>query len=246
MPARNKSALDMLKERGAAQRNGKGTPPNPPARQSPSAPAPSAPAPKKKVRQLEQYKPFPTEAMPSPLREYVTQSAVAMGCDPAFVALPVLAVVASMVGNTRVIKLKGGWTEPCVVWAAIVGDSGSLKTPAYLKAVAPVLAQQKRLREEYKQELANYADEVEKYKAAKAEAKENGTEPPEEPEQPVLKRVVVSDSTIEKLAELLEDNPRGLLLARDELAAWLGSFGRYKGRAGGSDLPHWLEMFRAG
>jgi DNA polymerase-1 len=44
----------------------------------------------------------------------------------------------------------------------------------------------------------------------------------------------------------LQDNPRGVLVARDELAGWLASFTRYKGKAGGSDLPHWLEMFRAG
>src|SRR5262249_57951207 len=65
------------------------------------------------------------------------------------------------------------------------------------------------------------------------------------PEKPACHRVVTSDPTIEKLADLLEDNPRGLLVARDELGGWLGSFTRYKGRSGGSDLPGWLEMFRA-
>src|SRR5262249_1143219 len=36
------------------------------------------------------------------------------------------------------------------------------------------------------------------------------------------------------------------LVARDELTGWLGSFTRYKGKAGGTDLPNWLEMHRAG
>src|SRR5262249_16233783 len=66
------------------------------------------------------------------------------------------------------------------------------------------------------------------------------------PEEPSLQRVITSDVTIEKLAEILEDNTRGLLAARDELAGWIGSFTRYKGKAGGTDLPNWLEMFRAG
>jgi hypothetical protein len=52
--------------------------------------------------------------------------------------------------------------------------------------------------------------------------------------------------TIEKLAEILEDNPGGTLVARDELAGWLGSFTRYKAQKGGTDLPNWLEMHRAG
>src|SRR5262249_48566712 len=29
-------------------------------------------------------------------------------------------------------------------------------------------------------------------------------------------------------------------------AGWIGSFTRYKGKAGGSDLPNWLEAHRAG
>ena len=35
-------------------------------------------------------------------------------------------------------------------------------------------------------------------------------------------------------------------MARDELAGWLGSFARYKGKSGGSDLPNWLEISTAG
>jgi Protein of unknown function (DUF3987) len=48
------------------------------------------------------------------------------------------------------------------------------------------------------------------------------------------------------LAGLLADNPKGLAVVRDELGGWLGSFSRYKGKAGGSDLPNWLELSRAG
>ena len=49
--------------------------------------------------------------------------------------------------------------------------------------------------------------------------------------------------TVEALAPLLQANPRGLLLARDELAGWVGSFDRYSG--GGrskSDAANWLSM----
>ena len=65
------------------------------------------------------------------------------------------------------------------------------------------------------------------------------------PEKPACRRVVTSDPTIEKLSDLLQYNPRGLLVARDELGGWLSNFTRYKGKSGGSDLPGWLEMFRA-
>jgi hypothetical protein len=61
-----------------------------------------------------------------------------------------------------------------------------------------------------------------------------------------MHRACVSDITIEKLAEMLEDNQRGLLVARDELAGWFGSFMKYKAAGAGSDVPNWLELHQGG
>ncbi len=198
---------------------------------------------KKPVRLLLPYKPFPVEVLPDPLRRYVRESAAALGCDPSYVALPVLAVAASAIGNARSIRLKASWFEPCVVWAGIVGESGTLKSPAYHRAVSPLFRRQKQLLQQWKDEHLKYLEDLADYKAKKKSGEEDLGDPPEEPLQ---RRVVVSDVTIEKLAEVLEDNPRGILVARDELAGWLMSFSRYKGKSGGSDLPNWLEMHRAG
>jgi DNA polymerase I-like protein with 3'-5' exonuclease and polymerase domains len=209
-------------------------------------PAPPG-GPRKRPRAVAPYAPFPVDALPTPLGEYVRQGAAALGCDPAYLALPVLAVVASVIGGTRTIRLKRGWEEPSVVWSAIVGDSGTLKSPAYLKAVAYLFRLQKRLLVEFKAAAAAYQQELADYKAAKKLFdKKEGPDPGDPPEPPVLQRVICSDTTIEKLAQILEDNPRGTLVARDELAGWLGSFCRYKGKGGGTDLPNWLEMYRAG
>ena len=95
--------------------------------------------------------------------------------------------------------------------------------------------------------MVAYQEALAEHKAKKKKATE-GTcpDPGDPPLEPVLRRVVCSDVTIEKLADVLADNPRGVLVARDELAGWLGSYTRYKGKGGGTDLPHWLEMFRAG
>jgi len=67
--------------------------------------------------------------------------------------------------------------------------------------------------------------------------------PPTKPEQPSAARYIVSDTTMEALAPLLLTNPRGMLLARDELAGWFGSFDRYTGGKGGGDSAHWLSMY---
>ena len=103
------------------------------------------------------------------------------------------------------------------------------------------------LRNKFKADLAEYEQAKAVYADKKKKAKADGVEFTEEPpERPTPHRVVVSDITVEKIAAVLEDNPRGTFLLRDELAAWFGSFTRYKGKAGGSDVPGWLEMHRAG
>src|SRR5262249_12505842 len=66
----------------------------------------------------------------------------------------------------------------------------------------------------------------------------------EEPEKPIQGRLYASDVTVPALAPILLENPKGLLVYRDELSAWLNSFDEYKSRSG-SDLPNWLSMFRA-
>lgn len=200
---------------------------------------------KKKVRSLAPFKPFPLEALPEPIREFVRQHAKVFGIDPSYVALPALAAVGSLIGTTRTIKLRRGWAEFAIIWSAIVGDSGTLKSPAFLVAVAYLYRLQKQMKKEFKKALAQYQTDLADYKERKKQSKEDGSDPGDAPEPPVLKRVVCSDITIEKLAQILEDNPRGVLVARDELAAWLASFTRYKS-SGGTDLPNWLEMHRAG
>jgi hypothetical protein len=113
--------------------------------------------------------------------------------------------------------------------------------------MTPLARLQRRLLEDYKQAVAKHEKDVEEWREKKRAAdKGDGDDPGEKPEPPVYRRVFVSDITIEKLAEVLEDNPRGVLVARDELSGWLGSFSRYKARGAGSDLPNWLEMSRAG
>lgn len=198
------------------------------------------------IARLDAYRPFPIDALPNPLGPYVRESAAALGCDAAYLALTVLAAVASLVGNTRVISLKPTWREVCVIWAVIVGDSGTLKSPAWQRALSFLFRLQKRLLKDHSRQRAEYEEAVAKYDEAKRRARKHGGNPGEPPEEPVAQRLVCSDTTIERLAQTLEDNPRGVLLARDELAGWFTSFTRYKGAGGGTDLPNWLEMHRAG
>ncbi len=85
--------------------------------------------------------PFPISALPEVVGNYVSAAAKAIGCDPSFVALPLLCVLARAIGNRYVIGLKSSWTEPAIIWGAIIGKSGTHKSPA-LQAATVFLQRQ--------------------------------------------------------------------------------------------------------
>jgi hypothetical protein len=148
--------------------------------------------------------------------------------------------------NKRVIRLKRSWTEPAILWAAIIGKSGTHKTPAMQAAMkflnkrqAESIAKHKENLDSYQLELAQYEKDFAAWKRSKSEE-----QPPWKPEEPACNRFTTSDCTIEALASLLSMQFDGLLVSRDELAGWLNGIAEYKGGKG-SDLGHWLACWSA-
>jgi len=190
------------------------------------------------------YRPFPVEALPPVLRAYVSEASQAIGCEAAFVALPLLAVVASAIGNARRLELKRGWTEPAILWTAIIGDSGSQKSAALDYAIDTFGARQKKMMADYELQLVEHRDNLLVYGQELARWKRQGdsSNPPAEPEPPVAPRLWTDDPTVQALTTLLAKHPRGMLVKRDELAGWLASFDRFSSGPGG-DVAQWLEMF---
>lgn len=195
------------------------------------------------------YVEFPVDVLPPPVSTYVAAASKAIGCDAAYVALPMLSALAACVGNRRSIRIKNSWSEPCVIWTAVVGDSGSLKSPAFAAAMSFLEDRQEQLLIEHDADVKSYADERKIYdvefRAWQKEGAGRGEPPPKEPEPPVAKRLLTSDATVEALALRLSENPLGLLSARDELSGFFSSFDAYKS-ARGADVPHYLSMHRAG
>lgn len=206
---------------------------------------PEAATPKATMPTVEPFRPFPVDTLPGPLDSFVEAASLAMACDPSFVALPLLAALAAAIGSTRRIVLKRGWSEPAILWVAIVGESGTTKTPPFKLVMKPLRDMQGRALQRHAEEMKDHKAAMARYERDLTRWKRDkgDTDPPEEPECPLAVRYIVSDTTVEALHPLLLENPRGLLLARDELAGWLGSFDRYaKGGKGGADSAHWLSM----
>ena len=82
------------------------------------------------------FQPFPVGDLPEPLAGFVAAASKAIGCDPTYVALPVLTAFAAAVGNARRLEVKPGWLVPPILWTAVVGESGTSKTPAFQLALS--------------------------------------------------------------------------------------------------------------
>jgi hypothetical protein len=200
---------------------------------------------RQRLRSIPPFKPFPIDALPEPLASFVREAATALGCDPSWIALTALVVSAGLIGNTRSIRLKRGWAEPCILWGVVIGNSGTLKTPALRVVIDLLLTLQDNLREKHAGELEEYEKDLGAYQSKKAEAKKKREDIGPPPFKPVLQRLIISDITIEKVCEVLEDCQRGTLYYRDELSAWFGSFKQYRAKGAGSDCPHYLSMYSA-
>ena len=123
----------------------------------------------------------------------------------AYVAGTLLGCLAGTVGNTREFEIKPGWCEPAVLWVAIVGDSGTMKSPALDCAAQSLKRRQAKMIEQYKAARAAYGEDLEDYKAAydqwKKTGRNQGKPRPVEPTEPVCQRICCSDTTVEALAD---------------------------------------------
>jgi hypothetical protein len=185
--------------------------------------------------------PFPIDTLPVAGRRLVREAEAAIGCPPEMIAVPLLVTLSAGIGASRVVQLKRGWREGATLFAAVVGRPGSKKTPADKAATAPAWERQIELARKYRKARKVYEDEYGRWKKRSREASEDEESAPEPPDEPKLGRTVVGDTTTEALFEILEANPRGVLVSRDELTGWLRSMDQYKGK--GSDRQVWLSMW---
>lgn len=204
---------------------------------------------------------FDPALLPTPLRPWVEDIAERMQCPIEFPAVAALVEVGSVVGRKIGIRPKrhDDWCEVANLWGAVIGRPGTMKTPAKAEILRPLRRLAVEAREQHRQALADY--EVEKMRrdlerdAAKAEAKRFAKKRDRDGVDQVLRRIQAqaredgppaerryetNDSTVEKLGELLRDNPNGLLVFRDELTGWLA---RLDQEGHESDRAFYLEAW---
>ncbi len=187
---------------------------------------------------LEGYRPFPLHCLPGGVREYVVESAAYLGADPAYIALPVLGTLAGLIGVSRVARVNETFRVPGILWTMLIAPSGAGKTPALRFAREYISVIQRRLDQQNKSEQAEYEVTLDKWKRD-CKTLDPDEDPEPKPEKPAERCVLTNDTTIERIAEKLQDNPKGMMLVSDELKTWLESFRRH---GKGDYTSNWLSI----
>jgi putative DNA primase/helicase len=175
---------------------------------------------------------FEGKLLPAGFREWVYDIAERMQCPIEFLAVGAMIAAGAAVGNKIGIQPKQkdtGWVEVPNLWGAIVGRPGVMKTPALAEVLGPVKKIESEMQDAFALTKSKYEFDRFLYDAAKKQlssqiVKNGGKwsgELPQEPEQPQPQRIIVSDSTYQKLGQVLSGNPHGVLVFQDELSGLL-------------------------
>jgi hypothetical protein len=184
--------------------------------------------------------PFPVDVYPASVAHFVRSLAAATGCPVDFPGLAVLVISGAAIGATRAVQLKADFIEMANLYGVIVGRPGTGKTPVLKAVMQPIYEMQDSLYRAHLLASKQHEEATREHKRALRTCKKD--EPhPEPPVPPVpLRHLYAKDTTVESLAANLLNSPRGILVCRDELTAWVRAMNMY--RAKGTDT----EFYTAG
>ena len=185
---------------------------------------------------------FDPDLLPVALRGWVTDIAHRMQCPPDFPAVGAVVALSSLIGARAVVqpKARDDWQVVPNLWGLIVGRPGVMKSPALGEVLKPLHRLESTEREQWQlaheaweldTKVAELASKANERQAANLAAKDPAKArallaPTDQPSEPTMRRYVVNDSTVEALADLLVENPWGLLVYRDEVHGLLCSMDR--------------------
>ena len=177
---------------------------------------------------------FPLEIFPKAIRDIIEALEEYENYNVDFTAASFLTVFAAAMGNTWSVRFMTGWVSRPIIYMVLVGSPSCGKTPPLQQAVAPLL----KLDGEYDVLYCKEMETFRRWERMSAKQRERYSLP-EEMKMPQRKCHVVVDSTVEALIGALRDNPRGVLIYKDEIDSLLSNFNRYNG----SDEGYFLSLF---
>jgi hypothetical protein len=201
--------------------------------------------------------------LPEPLRDWIGDISERMQVAPEFVAAGAIVTISSVIGRQIGIYPKkfDDWFEVPNLWGGIVARPSQLKSPAIKEIMKPINRLIVKAQQQYETEkksseskaeliLAKINGLKEQMKQAAKKGEESRLQNLSEQLQKTKddvdglksteKRYKTNDATVEKLGEILKENPYGILLLRDELSGFLSSLNKL-GREG--DREFYLESW---
>jgi hypothetical protein len=180
--------------------------------------------------------PLPTGLLPEAIEKFTFAQAELMGCDPAAIAMSALTVCGAAIRDEIKLQVKEYdpmWVESTRLWTGLVGPPSTMKSPPMLRAIEPVKRIDKRL-------TARYMEAMKAYENLTPEERKKS-------EKPKLVQMRLGDTTPEAAQIVLQNNPNGVLLFRDELSGWFGSMDKYSGHRGATaDRAFWMCSYNGG
>jgi len=165
---------------------------------------------------------FPIEVYPRIIQDFIIDAEKTLNFNRDFFAASILSAISLAIGNSYRVNIKETWTTKCNLFIAIVGDSGDGKSHPLKEAFQPIDDKENEYYENYKEERARYLDN------------------PQGLKEPIGKRLLLRDFTLEALTRVHSQNPKGIGILADELLGWLKNLGRFNS---GSDMESYLEIW---
>jgi hypothetical protein len=173
--------------------------------------------------------------IPEPLRPFLLDIADRMQVPVDFPAVAIIALISSLIGRKAAVFPRmndNSWYEVASLWALMVGSPGVKKTPSLQAVMTYAYAEQKRennayqpLFQQYQADLQSHETRISATKKQLEKAVLAGKQQDQDaakqtldqlhqtpPTKPPLRRYFVQDATVEKLQEILGENPNGSLL----------------------------------
>lgn len=148
-----------------------------------------------------------------------------------------LSIIGSLIGNRVAIKPKANdfnYLEYPNLWGCIIGSPSMKKTPVFNEISSSIKRIQSENIKEFEKDMDKYFQDLEVYEAKKKQHKEQLKKDTdntsvfefEKPIKPRRKIHYTQDATIEAIASLVDENPKGILVLRDELTGFLKNLDR--------------------
>jgi hypothetical protein len=189
--------------------------------------------------------------------------AAKLGVPPtAFTGILLVAAASQIPTGLRVsVSNSTGHIVSAIIYLALVAISGAVKSPIFDIIMSPLVAIQSEEYEHYKKQRAIYEKEMDEYAKTIKSKRPKGKVTLEKqsaygesddeitdikPTPPPYRRHYVDDVTMEKIAQILADQPgRAIAWLMDELSAMLNGADQYRGGKG-NDRQKLLSFYNGG